>query len=98
MVTLILVGTLLVVPAASTYDDMNDEDFKVFLQSHDKMREYAAEYSESAARGCVKTATTAAFTGKGLPALCLGCAVGAIGEVAADFAVPKDRRMNEKKE
>ena len=63
------------------------------MNFHEDMREVAAEYSASAGRGCVKGAVGGAFTGKGFQALCIGCAVGAAGEIASELTFPRDPQV-----
>lgn len=92
ILALTFAAAALVANTQATQDDMTDEDFARFLQVHDDFRDGAAEYAESAGRGCVKGATAGSFTGKGFKALCIGCAVGASSEVAAEIAFPREKK------
>lgn len=89
-------GFILTILISSSYaiqgDDMSDEDFAEYLEFHKDVGTSASQHAESAGRGCVKGATTAAVTGKGFQALCIGCAVGAAGELTADLAFPKKEK------
>ena len=72
--------------------DMDDEDFAAFVAAHDYARDVAAEYSDEAARGCVKGGVTALVSGKGIPALCIGCVAGAVGEVVTEITLPRGKK------
>lgn len=95
--TLALVAGILVAPSHGQYDDMEDDAFAAYLQSHDNAREIASQYSNTAGRACVKGAAVGALTGKGFQALCIGCAVGAASEVVSEMAFPRDPRDRSEK-
>lgn len=62
-----------------SFQDMDDDDFAAYLNFHDEIR---VVHGESFTKGCVTGAVGAAPAG--FQALCLGCALGGIGNVAAD--------------
>ncbi len=70
-------------------EDMDDEDFSLYVQAHDNFRE---TYGENAARGCVAGAVKDGLKG-GFQALCIGCATGAAAGVALQmtFSDPKEK-------
>ncbi len=80
--------------SAQQGEDMSDEDFSLYLNTHENAAAAAAEYSNSFGRGCVKGGVSGAITGRGLAALCIGCAVGGASEVAAEMAVPREIETN----
>lgn len=71
----------------STFDDMSDEDFVMLTNAYGDI---AVKYAPVFAKGCVKGGTVAGLVGKGIPALCLGCAVNGLGDVAAEMAFPRE--------
>lgn len=90
----LLASSLLFCGVKATYDDMNDEDFALFVEAHAKAGEAIAEHAEPVARGCVKGIAAGAVVGKGFQALCLGCVAGAAGELAVDLTFPKGKKEN----
>ena len=79
--TLLLATSLLFCGVHSLQgEDMDDEDFEIYVEAHENIR---AKYGESAAKGCIGGAIGGAPTG--LQALCIGCAAGAAANVAQDM-------------
>lgn len=64
----------------ATQDDMTDDDFASYLRVHGDVSE---NYGQAAGRGCVNGGIGAAPSG--FAALCIGCAVGAVSNVAEEF-------------
>lgn len=77
-----LAAAMFISSTKATYDDMNEEDFVAFVKFHDDVAKNLLEHAEAAAEGCVKGAAQSAVQLKTLPAVCIGCAVGAAGELA----------------
>jgi len=75
---LAFVGSL-ISSSQATFDDMDDEDFAAYVN---QAGEASEKYGESAGKGCIGGAIASAPSG--LPALCVGCALGAVGNVAQD--------------
>jgi len=88
---LAFIAASLITNVESTQDDMDDMDFAKFVEVHDNFRQHAMQHAETAGKGCVANAITEAP--KGFQALCIGCAKGAAGAVAADiiFSSKKDK-------
>lgn len=86
MITSLLIASSLLFCNAKAQQgfDMDDEDFAMYLESHDNFRN---EYGETAMRGCVKGAAQEAY--KGFAALCIGCAKNAFGSVVEQMTFPK---------
>lgn len=92
LTTILLVSTLFFCGTKATQDDMSDEDFALFIEAYGKVGKGAMEYSESAGKGCVSGAIGAAPAG--FQALCIGCVLGAAGNVAVDVIYPPKREEN----
>lgn len=75
---------------SAQFDNMDDSDFEKFLQIHDDV---GARYGETAAKGCV-TGAVGGSTG-GFQALCIGCTLGAAGNVAQEMIFPEEKKRNE---
>ena len=83
---LVLTSSLFIGSMNSQFDDMDNEDFAGYLKWHDDV---GAKYGETATKGCV----TGGIGGSpgGFQALCIGCVVGAVGNVAQDILFPEKK-------
>ena len=87
MITTFLLASSMIFCSAKAQQgfDMDDDDFAMYLETHDNFRD---EYGETAMRGCVKGAAQEAY--KGFAALCIGCAKSAFGSVVEQMTFPKE--------
>lgn len=85
---LTLVGSLITSTSSNQGMDMDDEDFAAFLNEADKAMQ---RYGETAAKGCI-TGAAGGIPG-GFPGLCIGCGLGALGNMAQEKAYPKTKTL-----
>ena len=81
---LALAGSLISSANSQQFEDMDDSDFASYLQVVDNG---IYRYAEPMAKGCITGGVGGAPSG--FASLCLGCATGAAGNMAQEFAFPE---------
>lgn len=70
--------------------DMDDSDFARYLEVHENFGDIASTYGSTFGRDCAKASAVSALTGRGFPALCIGCIVGGTAGVVSEVIFPRE--------